>query len=402
MDFTLDEDLDAVAELARTVLTGEASTERVREIETTATRTDDRLWAALAETGLLGLALPEEHGGAGLGAGALAVLLEEQGRTVAPVPLWSAGVAALAVAQHGTETQRARLLPGLAQGTCRLTLALEEYTGSPELPACTATSDSDSDGDRDSDRDGDGAGAGWRLVGTKAVVPSVLGAEAALVSATTPAGPGLFLVALSGPGVDLELSEVTTHDLAAELTLDGARAEQVGVPGGPALADVLRLARVALAAVQLGVADGAMRLAAAYLSEREQFGRPLGAFQAVQHQLADCWIDVDAMRVTLWQALCDLTELTDPTDLTGPGDLGEAGDATQARAAADRSAMVATWWRTQAGLDVVHRVQHLHGGIGVDVDYPVHRYFLWGKQLSTTLGGSAAALADLGSLLPTR
>ena len=108
------------------------------------------------------------------------------------------------------------------------------------------------------------------------------------------------------------------------------------------------------------------------MSVREQFGRPLGSFQAVQHQLADCWIDVDAMRLTLWQALEDGTR---------------------------RSALVAKWWCDQAGLDVVHRVQHVHGGIGVDVDYPVHRHFLWGKQISSTLGGSAAALADLGDLI---
>ena len=375
MDFNLDEDLATVAELASTVFAGKASTDRVREIETTETRVDEELWGSLAETGLLGIALPEEHGGAGMGPWALALLLEEQGRTVAPVPLWPAGVAALAIAEHGTDEQRKRLLPGFCEGTERLTLALEEYVGEPDAPECAAAPDADGT---------------WRLTGTKAVVPSAQGAAAVLVSATTPEGPGLFLVALDGAGVTTELSAVTSHDLAAELRLDGAVAEAVGTPGGSALADVLRLTRVALAAVQLGVAQGAMHLAASYLSEREQFGRPLGTFQAVQHQLADCWIDVDAMRVTLWQALSDL------------GDLAEAGDDPAVRAAADRSAMVATWWRTQAGLDVVHRVQHLHGGIGVDVDYPVHRFFLWGKQLSTTLGGAGAALADLGDLLPTR
>ncbi|NPC98622.1 acyl-CoA dehydrogenase family protein [Nocardioides sp. zg-DK7169] len=384
MDFNLDEDLATVAELASTVFAGKASTDRVREIETAPTRVDEELWAALAETGLLGIALPEEHGGAGMGPWALALLLEEQGRTVAPVPLWAAGVAALAIAEHGTEEQRKRLLPGFCEGASRLTVALEEYAGDPAAPACAATPGAG------------GADGSWTLTGTKAVVPSVQGAEAVLVSAATPQGPGLFLVPLDGAGVGIELSAVTSHDLAAELTLDGAVAEPVGTPGGTALADLLRLTRVALAAVQLGVAQGAMHLAASYLSEREQFGRPLGTFQAVQHQLADCWIDVDAMRVTLWQALSDLGDLA---EATGPA--GGGGD-DAVRMLADRSAMVATWWRTQAGLDVVHRVQHLHGGIGVDVDYPVHRFFLWGKQLSTTLGGSSAALGDLGALLPTR
>ncbi|GAB2868555.1 acyl-CoA dehydrogenase family protein [Nocardioides pacificus] len=368
MDFHLDEDLQAVQGLARDVFTDKATTDRVREIETTETRLDDALWADLARTGLLGIALPEEHGGAGLGPAALAVVLEEQGRCVAPVPLWSAGVGALAIAEHGTDAQRAALLPGAADGSLRITLALEEYDGAaPAAPRTRATRADDGDG--------------WTLTGVKAVVPSPQGASHVLVSATTDAGPGLFLVETDA--LAWELSAVTTHDLAGELTLDGVRAQAVGEPGGPALTTVLRHAVVALAAVQVGVASGALALAASYLSEREQFGRPLGTFQALQHQLADCWIDIDAMRVTLWQALSDLED-----DPTGP--------------AAARSSLVASWWCDQGGLDVVHRVQHVHGGIGVDVDYPVHRFFLWGKQLSSTLGGAAATLADLGGVLTTQ
>jgi acyl-CoA dehydrogenase len=171
--------------------------------------------------------------------------------------------------------------------------------------------------------------------------------------------------------------ETTTRDLAGHLTFAGAAAEQLGSPGEEVLAWVLRRARVALAAIQVGVAEGALALAAAYLRDRHQFGRPLATFQSVQHQLADCWIDIDAMRVTLWQALTSLAD--------GAG--------------ADRAVLVATWWADQAGLDVVHRVQHLHGGIGVDVDYPVHRCFLWGRQVANTLGGAAAALEDLGTAL---
>jgi acyl-CoA dehydrogenase len=120
-----------------------------------------------------------------------------------------------------------------------------------------------------------------------------------------------------------------------------------------------------------------MRLAASYLSERVQFGRPLGSFQAVQHQLADCYIDIEAMRVTLWQAVTALED-------------GEA---------AERAVLVAKWWAGEGGWNVVHRVQHVHGGIGVDTDYPVHRHFLWGRQIATTLGGAAAGLSRLGELL---
>ncbi|KQY50945.1 acyl-CoA dehydrogenase family protein [Nocardioides sp. Root140] len=369
MDFNLDEELIDVQGLARDIFDGRAATDRVREVEATATRVDDVLWGDLAKTGLLGLALPEEYGGAGLGLDAACVVLEEQGRHVAPVPLWSAVVAALAVARDGSPAQRDALLPGAADGSLRLTLALEEFDGAaPSAPTTTATRAAD----------------GWLLNGVKAVVPTPGGADHVLVSATTPDGAGLFLVA----NTDLawEQAETTSLDLAGTLTLTDTPAEALGEPGGRALAAALRQAALALAAVQVGVADGAMRLAASYTSTREQFGRPLGSFQAVQHQLADCWIDVDAMRVTLWQALTD-----DADAGNGNGNGNEAG--------ADRSALVAKWWCDQAGLDVVHRVQHVHGGIGVDVDYPVHRHFLWGKQISSTLGGSSAALADLGALL---
>ncbi|KRF14634.1 acyl-CoA dehydrogenase family protein [Nocardioides sp. Soil796] len=367
MDFNLDEELIDVQGLARDIFDGRAATDRVREVEATATRVDDVLWGDLAKTGLLGLALPEEYGGAGLGLDAACVVLEEQGRHVAPVPLWSAVVAALAVARDGSPAQRDALLPGAADGSLRLTLALEEFGGAaPSVPTTTATR----------------AGEGWLLNGVKAVVPTPGGADHVLVSATTPDGAGLFLVA----NTDLawEQAETTSLDLAGTLTLTDTPAEALGEPGGRALAAALRQSALALAAVQVGVADGAMRLAASYTSTREQFGRPLGSFQAVQHQLADCWIDVDAMRVTLWQAL------TDDAD---------AGNGSDNDNGADRSALVAKWWCDQAGLDVVHRVQHVHGGIGVDVDYPVHRHFLWGKQISSTLGGSSAALADLGALL---
>ena len=281
---------------------------------------------------------------------------------MAPVPLWSATLAALTVATHGSRTQQAALLPSAVDGSSRLALALEEFgAADPAAPSCTAAPDGD----------------GWRLTGDKAVVPSPFGAEHILVSATTANGPGLFLVKCDADGVSWEQTETTTRDLAGHLTLSGAAAEPVGMPEDDVLNWTLRHAAVCLAAIQVGVAEGALRLAATYTSEREQFGRPLATFQSLQHHLANCYIDIDAMRVTLWQAVTSLED--------------GAGTA--------RAVLVATWWARQAGLDVVHRVQHVHGGIGVDIDYPVHRFFLWGKQISSTLGGPAAALAELGAVL---
>lgn len=365
MDFNRDEEVQDVADLAREILGDRATVDQVRKIETTESRVDDDLWKALADAGMLGIALPESAGGSELGLAALAALLEEQGRTVAPVPLWSASVAALVLAEFGTAAQQEQL-PALAEGQQRLTLALEEFgPAEPREPQTTATASGDQ----------------WVLNGVKAVVPTPAGSTGVLVSAQTEAGNALFLVPTDGAGVAWEYTHTTTHDRAGNLTLTDAPAELVGATDGVALNRALSLSAMALAAVQVGVADGAMHLAADYLREREQFGRPLGTFQAVQHQLAECWIDVDNMRVTVLGAVTALQD----------GDEG-----------ADRAALVAKWWADQGGLDVVHRVQHLHGGIGVDVDYPVHRNFLWGKQISSTLGGASAQLASLGALLASQ
>ena len=362
MDFSLGEELEALRDLAREIVTDHATPERLRQAETSDSRVDAKLWDELARAGLLAAVLPEEHGGAGLGPAALCVLLEEQGRGVAPVPVWPSLVGALALAAHGTKEQRDTLLPSLADGTARLTAALEEFGAEGTLaPRTTATPEE----------------SGWRLTGTKAAVPSPTGAGHVLVTAATEAGPGLFLVAADGAGVGWEHAETTSHDRAAHLTLTEAPATPVGAPGTGVPEWTVQLASVALSALQLGVAEGALAYAVSHLSERRQFGRPLGTFQAVRHQLADCAIDLDAMRVTLWQAVTAL----------------EDGEGVA------RAALVAKWWADEGGLDLVHRVQHVHGGIGVDTDYPVHRHFLWGRQTATTLGGAEAGLAALGDAL---
>ena len=139
MDFRLNDDLQELQGLARKMFTDLASTDRVRAVEVTDTRCDDALWTELGKAGLLGLALPEEQGGAGLGLDAVCVVLEEQGRCVAPVPLWSHTVGALALARHGSAERFAELLSELAEGTARVTLALEEYDGAqPASPRCAA------------------------------------------------------------------------------------------------------------------------------------------------------------------------------------------------------------------------------------------------------------------------
>jgi alkylation response protein AidB-like acyl-CoA dehydrogenase len=323
-------DQEALVGLAADVLRGRTANDQLAAVEASASRTDEALWRELADAGLVGIAVPEEHGGAGLGLTELCLLLEQQGRFVAPVPLWENGIAALAVA-HGSPEQQARWLPAVAAGTTSLSVAIALSGPRPELSGTV-------------------------------LVPSV--ADGLVV--VTDDGVFLGETPAGTPVV------TTNHALALEVDLSAGDFAPLDVD-----ADwLLDVARVGLAAQQLGVADAGVREAAAHLTGREQFGRPLATFQATTQQLGDAYCDVQAMRATLWQAVWAL-----------------------GRGPAAKEVGVATWWATDAAERVQHVVQHLHGGLGADTTYPVHRRLLWTMRAGALLGGSTRQLARLGSAL---
>jgi acyl-CoA dehydrogenase len=355
MDFSLSEEQEAVRDLAAQIFTGHSSVDRVKDVEASDERFDPMLWNELAKANLLGIALPEAAGGSGFGIIELCLLLEQQGRRVAPVPLLSTLVmGALAIAEFGNETQRARWLPAVASGDVVLTAALEAV--GPEAVAREA-------------------GGAWRIDGTLSCVPAAQIAACILVPARTPAGVRAFLVDPAGEGVERERAETTNLEVRTHLHLTGAPGEPLA---GDGVVDWVReRTLVGLCALQVGVCEEALSMAAEYTSNRVQFGRPLSTFQGVALKAADAYIDTEAMRATMWQAAWRLTEGLD----------------------ASQEVMVAKWWAAEGGHRVVHATQHLHGGMGADVDYPVHRYFLWGKQLAEELGGASAHLARLGAAI---
>lgn len=365
MNFAVTEEQEAVRDLADQIFAGSVDPARVAAVEATDDRFDRELWATLATANLLGIAIPEVHGGAGLGMTEVALVLAAQGRSVAPVPLWATQSAALALVAFGTPDQQRAWLPGVADGSVVLTVALSGVgVDDPLNPDVVATPDGD----------------GWRLAGFRPVVPAAHVAEAVLVPARTPDGPAVFLVATGADGVALERAITTDRSVQPHLTLRDAPAERLGdgsVAGERVLQGVVDRALIGLCALQLGVCEAAIAQAAVHLSQREQFGRPLATFQGAQLRAADTYIDTEAIRVTVWQAAWRLDSGRDATD----------------------SVLVAKWWASQGGQRVVHHVQHLHGGLGADVEYPVHRYFLWGKQIEDTLGGTSATLARLGRRL---
>jgi acyl-CoA dehydrogenase len=189
----------------------------------------------------------------------------------------------------------------------------------------------------------------------------------------------VYLVDPAGPGVARQTAQTTDRGVAGHLTFTRTPVAPEDVLGGEDVGDdttgwILDRAMVGLCALQVGVAEEALRMAAEYTSGRHQFGRPLATFQGAALKAADAYIDTEAMRATMWQAAWRLSQGID------------AGDAVA----------VAKWWAADAGHRVVHTTQHLHGGLGADVDYPIHRYFLWGKQIEVTLGGASQQLGRLG------
>ena len=365
MDFTLTPEQDDAAALASRMFTDRCTQARLREVEAGETRFDADLWKELGAAGLLGLHLPADAGGAGLGLLELCSVAVEAGRAVAPVPLAWHAVAAAAIARFGTPEQVQEWVPEAAHGETVLTVALaEDHADLPVRPTTTAER---------KDR-------GWHLTGTKTVVPSGTVADLFLVPADSAEGAVVLLVRPEDPGVRVTSQRLNDGDAAARLELDGVDLGHDRVLGGVG-ADVpgwvtARLA-VVVCAEQLGVVEGALRLTAEYARTREQFGRPIGTFQAVSQRLADGYIDVQGVRLTMWQAAWRLSE-----DLP-----------------ADVEVATANLWAADTGHTIAHTTVHVHGGVGIDLDGAAHRYFTAAKRLEFMLGGSTRQALAVGRAL---
>ncbi|HEU5033903.1 MAG TPA: acyl-CoA dehydrogenase family protein [Mycobacteriales bacterium] len=353
MDFSLSDDQTSLQQLARQILTERATHDHLKQLEQQSWSLFDRdLWRQLAGAGITGIAVPEEHGGAGLGFLDLAVVLEEVGRAVAPVPAVPTLVTAYVLARHGLGTD---LIAGVAAGETILTTAFEGEV--------TARREAD----------------GWVLDGESLFVPYGAEADVIVVPLLTGARPAAALVRRGAPGLTGTELQTTNREPQAQLTFSG-----VTVPDADVVADAEELLRdlrlhttAALAMVAAGVCQAALDMTAKYTSTREQFGKPIASFQAVGQRAADAYIDNEMVRLTALQAAWRLSE-------GWP---------------ADDEVAVAKFWVGDGGMRVLHACQHLHGGLGVDLDYPLHRYFVWGKQLEHSLGTPTRQLLSLGASL---
>ncbi|MFT7871867.1 MULTISPECIES: acyl-CoA dehydrogenase family protein [Amycolatopsis] len=299
-------------------------------------------WTALGQAGVLDAALPSSLGGGGFGLLEQCAVLTEIGRAVAAVPyLPSITMAASALAEFGTPELVDRWVLPVLRGERVLAVALSGFTAS-----------------------------GGRVSGTQTAVPFGAFAHGFLVAAADE----VFLVDAAAAGVSVRPQQTVDHADACLLELS----EVPGVSLGD-IGDWLRLrGTVGVCAQQLGVVERALELTAAYAAERKQFDHVIGGFQAVRQRLADAYLDVEAVRLTTLQAAWQLSS-----------------DAP----AASEAVATAKFWAAEAGHRVAHTAVHVHGGVGIDVDHVVHRYFAAAKRLEFQLGAATHQLLTLGDLL---
>ena len=225
-------------------------------------------------------------------------------------------------------------------------------------------------------------GDGWRLDGVKSNVPGANVAELVLVPATTGDDVAIFLVPTNANGVTTARQQTMNHEPLCELTLDGVVVgddARLGAPGQgrEILTWTLNRATIASCAVVSGVAEQALKITAQYTTERKQFDRAIGTFQAVGQRMADCFIDSQAIELTMLQAATHLDEGRDDT----------------------LEVATAKFWAADGGNRIGHAALHVHGGISIDLDYSIHRYFLWLKQYEFTLGAATPQLLRIGKVL---
>jgi len=369
MDFSFTEEQTQIRDLSRQIMADNCGDDfqmayRKSQIKDGTVRYSRPTWKLLAESGLLGTAIPEALGGSGFGLIELCQMLEEQGRHVAPVPLLPALVyGGLTLAKFGSKAQQEKFLPKLASGEVLLTAAVAEESMSKAIRAeCTAKEVSGK----------------WQLNGLRVAVPYAAESAAILVCAQTAKGKVIFVVEPQ-QGMSYEFTNSGNHEPLYSVSFKDAQAELLGTveQGETILNFILNNGAVACAATMVGIAEESTRRTAAFTSERKQFETTIASFQNTTMKMADCYIDIEALRSSYYEAMWKLAE-------------GKPCDA---------DVKVAKYWASMAGHRVTHTCQHLHGGIGADVEYPLHRYYLWFKQMDLTMGGGTKQLADLGVLI---
>ena len=367
MNFELSEDQRAFADMASGLFADFCGDEQLRAHDVSTAPFMQALWQQCVAAGLDTVVVPEAQGGLGLGMTELMAVLEQQGRALALVPLWEPQLTVAALAKFAPAALP-RVLDDALSGQAPLALSLQALSQSrgPSLQLARA-------------------GDGWTLSGQAPAVSLGGQARHALLAAEVrdeAQGPAqgelrLLLVDLAQPGVQRTEGRSQHHQAVADLGFDALPVAADSVLPPAATGWVEQRAIACLAALQLGVTGEQLRRTVEYVSERQQFGRVIGSFQLVAGQMADGYIALEALRTSLWQLVYRLD-----------AGLGAAPQAWATRALAN-----------DTGHRAGHMAQHVHGGIGVDITYPIHRFLFWSRALGVALGGTEHHLARLGDWL---
>ncbi|HEY8493323.1 MAG TPA: acyl-CoA dehydrogenase family protein [Myxococcota bacterium] len=358
MNFGFSEEQELLRQEVRKLLDAQAPMETVRAIAETPEGFSRDLWKQMGELGWLGLTIPESYGGAGLGMVDLVVVLEETGRSLLPSPLVATTLAAAAIRDFGSEAQRARWLPRLADGSLIGTIAVQEADDRLDPAGVRLTGR----------RDGDG----WRLTGEKIEVLDGGVADLFVVAFRTGAGDdeiALAVVERGAPGLEPR----TTPSIDRTRRVARVRFEDVAVaadavlpaPGAPAFARLLDRAAAVVTAETIGAAEAALRLTVDYARERVQFGSPIGRFQGVKHPLAEMHVDVESFKSLLYYAAWCLDQDDPETPRFVSMAKAYAGEAF-----------------ARIGIDGVQ----LHGGVGFTWEYDIQMYLKRSKWARAAFG----------------
>lgn len=359
MDFQLNEEQRAIAEMADNLFSDLCTDDRLREVVESGETTMHDLWSVCQETGLHSLYIPESAGGSGLGMTELMTVLQAQGKGLGQVPLWRHQVAAAALMTFAPETFQGQAEQA-ANAEILLTLSQADASRCRGL-ALKAERTRD----------------GIKVDGRVEALPEGGQAQLALVQAETPEGVRVLVLPLDLPGIE-RIEGVMTHgEAVADLQMSQICLPETHLLPEAAVSWLDQRSVAALASLQVGISEEQLRRTVEYVTERRQFDRQIGSFQAVQMSMADCRIALEALRSSLWQLVYRL-------------DSGLP---------AEKEALSVSWQACQAGHQIGHKAQHVHGGFGVDLTYPMHRFLYWSRGVNVALGGSSATLERLGDLL---
>ena len=364
MDFSLSEEQEMLRKSARDFLADKCPKTYVKQMETDEKGYSPALWKEMAELGWQGLALPEKYGGSGMEFLDLAILQEEMGRACLPGPFFSTVIlGAMTILDAGNDAQKAAYLPGIASGKTIVTMALNESDGLYEAESVNVKAVADKDG--------------YIINGEKYFVPDANIADYILCVARTSDekdkknGITIFIVPAKDSGVKCTLLKTITGEKMCEVTFTNVKVSKDNVLGGlgkgwPIVEKVIERAAISKCCDTVGVLQKVLEMTLDYAKERKQFDRPIGAFQVIQHYMADMMTYVDGTRFVSYQAAWRMNK--------GLPSIRETA--------------IAKAWSAESYEWCITKTHQIFGAIGVTIDHDLHFYTTRGKTAQLSYGNA--------------